>query len=193
MQLSQCFSSVKKSHSEAILGGKSGPLVRSYFPDKQTFFSKELPSPPTSFSRESWEYCLMPWVSNGSSHCSQSLMMATPHSRALSENRERRLRELWGSSSSLLLAGAAVNLPWLALTTCLKALQCRKEIFQEIKLLLFPVWLSSLVYEKKNLKGTWKEICLNSWVVVIHPPLQSGFGQFPQESGWLGPMDLSMA
>lgn len=57
--------------------------------------------------------------------------------------------ELGGSSSSLLLAAAAANFPWLAPTTCLKALQCRKEIFQEIKLLLFPVWLSSLEHEKK--------------------------------------------
>lgn len=52
-------------------------------------------------------------------------------------------------SSRLLLAETAANFLWLALTTCLKAQQCRKEIFQEIKLLLFPVWLSSLVYEKK--------------------------------------------
>lgn len=62
--------------------------------------------------------------------------------------------ELRGSSSSLLLAGAAANFLWLALTTCLRARRCRKEIFQEIKLLLFPVWLSSLVYEKKSFKGT---------------------------------------
>lgn len=52
----------------------------------------------------------------------------------LGTGRGGRGGELRGSSSSLLLAGAAANFLWLALTTCLKALRCRKEIFQEIKL-----------------------------------------------------------
>lgn len=62
-------------------------------------------------------------------------------------------RGLGSSSRSPPLAEAAARFLWLVLTTCLKALQRRKEIFQEIKLLLFPVWLSSLGDEKR-FKGT---------------------------------------
>lgn len=81
---------------------------------------------------------------------------STPFQASALGQRRKGAGELRGSSSSVLLAEAAANFLWLALTTCLKALQCRKEIFQEIKLLLFPVWLSSLVYEKKALRALEK-------------------------------------
>lgn len=110
---------------------------------------------------------VIPWVSSGSWTCRsffpnvcQGHNYAEEHPISGPGTGDREEEEgagkLRGSSSSLLLAEAAANFLWLALTTCLKALQCRKEIFQEIKLLLFPVWLSSLVYEKKALRALEK-------------------------------------
>lgn len=125
-------------------------------PEAQETLGGEALKMPSHARRQQW---LWHW-SLSLSQCPSGpqLHRRAPHFRPLCWGREEEegAGELGGSSSSVLLAEAAANFLWLALTTCLKALQCRKEIFQEIKLLLFPVWLSSLVYEKKALRALEK-------------------------------------